>query len=105
MRFARRSKASPESWQRPAGSGIQHTPRSPRRETLVAGWLSVAALLDHQGDAPLAREVRQFVRELPPVLTDRERIATSIMHHIKMQKSGPTRQDDVNGERVAERTR
>jgi hypothetical protein len=82
-----------------------HTKLAEARKAIVAGWLSVAALLDHQGDAALAGEVRQFVRELPPVLTDRERIATAIMHHSKMQKSGPTRQDDVNGERVPERTR
>jgi hypothetical protein len=72
---------------------------------MVAGWLGVATLLDKQGEAALADEVRQFVKSLPPVLTDRERIASELMRHVNAERSVRTREDDLVRERTPERTR
>ena len=82
-----------------------HTKLIEARKAIVAGWLSVAALLDHQGDAALAGEVRQYVGNLPPVLTDRERIAVELARHARTQRPLRTRADDVIHERTPERTR
>lgn len=49
------------------------------RRAVVAGWLEVAKRLDHQGESALAAEVRRFVREMPPVMTDKERIAQGLL--------------------------
>ena len=105
MRFARRSKASPES------GDVRHDPRpahaklAQTRKAVVAGWLGVAAVLDKQGEVALAAEVRQFVKNLPPVLTDRERIASELIRHVNTQRSARTREDDLVRERIFERTR
>jgi hypothetical protein len=72
---------------------------------VVTGWLGVAALLDKQGETALAGEVRQFVKNLPPVLTDREQIATELARHLQAQRSARTQRDDVIRERTPERTR
>jgi hypothetical protein len=92
-----------------ARSGIIHDPAHAKlaetRRVIVAGWLGVAALLDRQGDAPLAGEVRQFVKDLPPVLTDRERLATELLRHLKAQRSEQARQNDLLRERTPQRTR
>lgn len=82
-----------------------HTKLAEARKAIVAGWLGVAALLDRQGDAPLAGEVRQFVKDLPPVLTDRERLATELLRHSKAQRSERVRQNDLLRDGAPERTR
>jgi hypothetical protein len=53
------------------------------RKALLAHWANIADSLDAQGEVVLAREVRQFAARLPPVLTDRERIATELIRHLK----------------------
>lgn len=82
-----------------------HAKLAETRKAVVAGWLGVAALLDKQGENALAGEVRQFVRNLAPVLTDRERIARELIRHVKAQNTPRTRGDDVVRERTQERTR
>ncbi|MDB6100567.1 MAG: Relaxase/mobilization nuclease family protein [Gammaproteobacteria bacterium] len=57
------------------------------RQALLAHWATVADLLEAQGEIALADEVRQFTARLPPVLTDRERIAIQIVRHLKASKS------------------
>ena len=84
----------------PAHTGLAET-----RMEIVAGWLGVAALLDQQGEAILAGEVRQFVGNLPPVLTDRERIAVALARQASTQRSVQTRGDHLIHERTPERTR
>jgi hypothetical protein len=92
-----------------AGSGTirdpAHAKLAATRKAVVAGWLGVAALLDKQGDATLAGEVRQFVKSLPRVLTDRERIATALLRHVEMQRSAQTRGDGVVRDLEPGRTR
>jgi len=82
-----------------------HAKLAETRKAVVAGWLGVAALLDKQGENALAGEVRQFVKDLPPVLTDRERIAGELIRHVNTQRSARTREDDLVRERTFERTR
>ena len=75
------------------------------RQGVVAGWLGAAALLDRQGETGLASEVRQFVKNLPPVLTDRERIAVELIHYVRAQRPVRTQDDRPVHERTPERTR
>jgi hypothetical protein len=49
------------------------------RKAIVNGWMQAADILDRQGEISLAGDVRYFVKHLPPVLTDREWIASGIM--------------------------
>jgi hypothetical protein len=65
------------------------TVRDPRRKKLVEtrraivdGWMQAAEMLDRQGEITLAGDVRYFAKHLPPVLTDRERIAAAIMSQV-----------------------
>lgn len=75
------------------------------RKAVVAGCLGVATLLDRQGETALAAEVRQFVKSMPPVLTDRERLAAELVRHMKARRSAQTRREDLVRERTPERTR
>lgn len=45
------------------------------RKAVVAGWNAIAAKLEAQGEVSLGGDVRYFAKHLPPVLTDRERLA------------------------------
>jgi hypothetical protein len=38
------------------------------RRAVVAGWLAAAEMLNVQGEASLAADVRNFVRQMPPVM-------------------------------------
>ena len=82
-----------------------HAKLAETRKAVVAGWLGVAALLDKQGEVALAGEIRQFVKNLAPVLTDRERLAAEFLRHVKAQKQARTQRDDLVVERTLERTR
>lgn len=66
-------------------TGTVHDPaRSHMLETrrvVVAAWTKMADQLDAQGETMLAGEVRSFSRRLPPVLTDRERLAIQFLRH------------------------
>jgi hypothetical protein len=65
------------------------TIRDPGRKKLVAtrkavvdSWMRAADMLDRQDEIRLAGDVRYFAKHLPPVLTDRERIAAGILSHL-----------------------
>jgi hypothetical protein len=45
--------------------------------------MGVVSTLEAQGESALARDVRSFARTLPPVLTDRERLATEFIRYVK----------------------
>jgi hypothetical protein len=51
------------------------------RRAVVAAWIKTADQLNAQGETILASEVRSFSRHLPPVLTDRERLAAQFLQH------------------------
>jgi hypothetical protein len=71
------------------------------RKAVVAGWLAVAKILDRQGETKLAADVRKFVQEMPPVMTDKERLAHQLVQSVK-ERITPKKPDPV---RVPERTR
>jgi hypothetical protein len=72
-----------------------HAKLAETRKAVVAGWYGVATSLDKQGEVALAGEVRQFVTNLPPVLTDREQIATELIRDVKAQRLARTRREDL----------
>ena len=53
------------------------------RRSVVNGWLDIADALDLQRETILAGDVRRFVRHLPPVLTDHERLAEKFVQHLR----------------------
>jgi hypothetical protein len=57
------------------------------RKAVVASWTKIADVLDAQGELTLASDVRYFANHLPPVLTDKEKLARRFIRHIKMQRS------------------
>jgi Relaxase/Mobilisation nuclease domain len=75
------------------------------RKAVIAGWMGVAAALEAQGEIVLGGDVRYFANHLPPVLTDRERLAAELIRFAKAQRSAPTRGDDILCDRTIERTR
>jgi hypothetical protein len=64
-----------------------HSRLAETRKAVVAGWMSVAATLDAQGEITLAGDVRYFAKHLPPVLTDRERLAATFIQHMQRQRA------------------
>ena len=75
------------------------------REAVAAGWNAVAAKLESQGEIVLGGQVRYFAMHLPPVLTDRERLAAELIQFAKEKRSARTRGDDWGRDRTLERTR
>ena len=45
------------------------------RRAIVEGWNTIASKLETQGETVVGGHVRYFATHLPPVLTDRERLA------------------------------
>ena len=75
------------------------------RQAVVDGWIKVAAALDAQGEIVLAGDVRYFAKHLPPVLTDRERLAAEFTRFVNTERSARTRVDDRLRDRTIGRTR
>lgn len=65
----------------------------------------MAAALDAQGEIVLAADVRYFAKDLPPVLTDRERLAADFTRFVNTERSARTRGDDRLRDRTTERAR
>lgn len=51
------------------------------RKAIIASWMRTADALDAQGEVVLAADVRHFAGNLPPVLTDKERLAIDFLRH------------------------
>lgn len=66
--------------------------------------MGIADTLDTQGEIVLADDVRSFVKHLPPVLTDRERLAEGVNGYLKAI-SARARGGDLERNREAERSR
>jgi Relaxase/Mobilisation nuclease domain len=75
------------------------------RRSLVSTWMKAADVLDGQGEEILAGDVRYFAWHLPPVLTDRQRLAAQFIRINEEQRrdkpDGPKRSHP----KVLERTR
>jgi Relaxase/Mobilisation nuclease domain len=56
------------------------------RKSLVSAWITAAEVLDAQGEEMLAGEVRYFAKHLPPVLTDRQRLAAQFLRFKEQQR-------------------
>lgn len=63
-----------------------HTRLVETRKVLLAQWEQVARTLDAQGEIVLAGDVRYYAKNLPPVLTDRERIASDFISFLKEER-------------------
>jgi hypothetical protein len=48
--------------------------------------MKAADVLDAQGEIILAGDVRYFAKHLPPVLTDRQKLAAQIVGFVKKQR-------------------
>jgi len=74
------------------------------RQALISGWNAVAARLEAQGEIALGADVRYFAMHLPPVRTDRERLAAQLIE-TKARKSEKTPEDDNVRDRTLDRSR
>ena len=82
-----------------SGSGTIVDPARQRlldtRRSLVSAWMKAAEVLDAQGEVILAGDVRYFARHLPPVLTDRQRLAAQFIRFAEQERrikpDGPER--------------
>ncbi len=74
------------------------------RKCLVSAWMSAAEVLDEQGEEILAGEVRYFAKHLPPVLTDRQRLAAQFLRFRGQQRrvkpEGPAQGNPRDHERT-----
>jgi hypothetical protein len=70
------------------------------RRAVVEGWNAVASKLGAQGEIVLGGHVRYFAMHLPPVLTDRERLAAEFTQFARAERSARTRRNDRARDRV-----
>ncbi len=56
------------------------------RKSLVSTWMKAADVLDAQGEVIPAGDVRYFAHHLPPVLTDRQRLAAQFIELTEKQR-------------------
>jgi hypothetical protein len=75
------------------------------RKAIIQGWNAVAHKLEAQGEIVLGGDVRYFAMHLPPVMTDRERLAAQLIQVAKARNHERTRKDDRLRDRTIERTR
>ena len=82
-----------------------HMKLAETRKAVLAGWEGVAAALDAQGQSELAGDVRYFAKHLPPVRTDRERLAEDLIRHVKAVRASQSGREDKERDRAIERSR
>jgi hypothetical protein len=102
---ARLQAIIPEIQQTRAYRDPARAPLVESRKVVLAGWESVARTLDHQGEIELAGDVRYFAKNLPTVLTDRERLAAEFMAFVNRQRAKEQGREDPVRDRRLERTR
>jgi len=82
-----------------------HKKLAETRKAVLAGWEGVAAALDAQGQIELAGDVRYFAKHLPPVRTDRERLAEVLLRHLKAVRASQSGRENKERDRAIERSR
>jgi hypothetical protein len=86
-------------------TGTYKDPARPRlietRRTVIEHWMTIADALDAQGKIALAGDVRHFARHLPPVLTQKEVLATQFVDHLQAKR----RETAAHLDRAHDRTR
>lgn len=75
------------------------------RKAVIEGWNAVAAKLEAQGEIVLGGHVRYFATHLPPVQTDRERLAAEFIQFANADRSPRTKPDRRIRDQTPERTR
>jgi hypothetical protein len=75
------------------------------RNAVIEGWNALASKLEAQGEIILGGHVRYFATHLPPVMTDRERLAAELIQRATVQRSARTRRDERERDRTLERSR
>jgi hypothetical protein len=73
------------------------------RRGLVSAWMKAADVLDAQGEVVLAGDVRHFAKHLPPVQTDRQRLAAQFLW-LRDQQRGIEREGSARSDPTAQRT-
>ena len=75
------------------------------RSSLVSTWMRAAEVLDEQGEEVLAGDVRYFAQRLPPVRTDRQRLAAELIGFAKKRREIEQNGAERVRHKVLERTR
>ena len=75
------------------------------RKAVIEGWNAIADKVEAQGEYTLGCYVRYFAMHLPPVLTDRERLADELLRRARAKRPDRTREDDRIRDRPSERAR
>lgn len=75
------------------------------RKAVVAGWNALASTLEAQGEVVLGGDVRYFANHLPPVMTDRERLAMELLRFAQAARSAHAPKDERVRDPGPERTR
>jgi len=75
------------------------------RKSLESAWMKAAEVLDAQGELILAGDVRYFAMHLPPVLTDRQRLAAQFIRFKEEQRGVKADGRECGHPKVLERTR
>jgi hypothetical protein len=70
------------SFHDPAHSRLVET-----RQAIVAHWMKIADTLDAQGEVALAGDARYFAHHLPPLMTDKGKLAVQFMRHLEASRS------------------
>jgi len=65
------------------------------RSQVMRGWAAVSDLLDQQGEAALAAQVRRFLGALPSARTDRELITEQLTRQLAEQRRRTLSRDDA----------
>jgi hypothetical protein len=58
------------------------------RRAVIEQWMTIADTLDAQGETVLAGDVRRFAQHLPPVLTQKDLLATQLVDHLRAERRG-----------------
>lgn len=74
------------------------------RKAVIAGWNAIAAKLEAQGEVALGADARYFAMHLPPVPTDRERLAAHLIE-ARARKAERTHENDNVRDRTSSRSR
>jgi hypothetical protein len=65
------------------------------RSQVMRGWAAVSDLLDQQGEAALAAQVRRFLGALPSARTDQELITEQLTRQLAEQRRRTLSRDDA----------
>jgi hypothetical protein len=75
-------------------TGTFQDPARPRlietRRAVVKHWMTIADVLETQGEVELAGDVRHFAQNLPPVLTRNEHLAKRFVEHVRTNDARAT---------------